>query len=68
MRDRVPLHGVRHRGVLRLVRELRRVHADHHERVPVPLLQLTQLVDDVQAVHAGEGPEVEQNDASAQAP
>ncbi len=67
MRDRVPLHGVRHRRVLRLVRELRRVHADHHERVPVPLLQLTQLVDDVQAVDAGERPEVEQHHASAQA-
>jgi hypothetical protein len=49
-----------------LVHELRRVHPDRHEDVGVALLQLAQLVDDVQAVHAREGPEVEQHDLAAQ--
>ncbi len=62
----VPLHGVHHRLVLRLVHELRRVHPDDHHRVPVLLLQLPQLVQDVQAVDAAEGPEIQNDDASPQ--
>jgi hypothetical protein len=42
------------------------VHADDDEHVGVPLLDRAQLVDDVQAVDAAEGPEVEQDDPAAQ--
>lgn len=66
MPDAVPLHGVRHRRVLRLVRELRRVHTDHHDGVGVLLLQRPELVEDVQAVHTAKGPEVEDDDAAPQ--
>jgi hypothetical protein len=64
--DAVTLHrgldGVR----VGLVHELRRVDPDRHQHVGEPLLQLTQLVDHVQAVHAAERPEVEQHDLPAQ--
>ncbi|MGC0339337.1 hypothetical protein RKD20_004371 [Streptomyces sp. SLBN-8D4] len=66
MPDAVPLDGVRHRRVLRLVRELRRVHPDHHDGVAVLLLQLSELVEDVQAVHTTKGPELEDDDATPQ--
>jgi hypothetical protein len=35
------------------------VHPDDDDRVPVPLLQVTQFVEDVQAVDAAEGPEIQ---------
>ena len=62
----VPLDGVDHGLVLGLVHELRRVHADDHHGVAVLLLQLPQLVQDMQAVHAAERPEIEDDDASSQ--
>lgn len=62
----VPLDRVHDRLVLGLVHELRRVHADDHDRVPVLPLQLPQLVQDVQAVDAAEGPEIQDDDASPQ--
>ncbi len=57
--DAVPLDRVDDGLVVGLVHELRRVDADDHHRVPVLLLQLPQLVEDVQAVDAAEGPEIE---------
>ncbi len=50
-----------------LVLELRGVHADDDERVAVLLLERAQLVEDVQAVDAAEGPEVEHDDLPAEA-
>ena len=62
----VALDRLRQRHRVGLVHELRRVHADHDQLVGEPLLQRPQLVDDVQAVDAAEGPEVEQHEAAAQ--
>ncbi len=62
----VPLHGGDDGVVLGLVGELRGVDADDHEDVGETLLERPQLVEDVEAVHAAEGPEVEQNDLPAQ--
>ncbi len=62
----VPLHRCGQGVRIRLVLELRRVHADHHELVGVLLLDLTQLVEHVQAVDAAEGPEVEEHEPAAQ--
>ncbi len=62
----VPLDGVHDGPVLGLVDELRRVHPDDHDGVAVLLLQLAQLVQDVQAVHTAERPEVEDDDAASQ--
>lgn len=62
----VPLHRVDDRLVLRLVDELRRVHADDHDGVAVLLLQLAQLVENMQAVHAAEGPEIHNNALTSQ--
>ena len=62
----VALDGLRQRDRVGLVHELRRVHADHDQLVGVLLLQRAQLVEDVQAVDAAEGPEVEQHEAAAQ--
>ncbi|CAM5234228.1 hypothetical protein SVIOM74S_00009 [Streptomyces violarus] len=62
----VPLHGVDDRLVLGLVHELRRVHPDHHDRVPVLVLQLAQLVQDVEAVHATKGPKINNYDPAAE--
>ena len=45
-----------------LVGELGRVHPDDDELPGVLLLDLTQLVEDVQAVHAAEGPEVQERE------
>ena len=64
--DAVPLDRRAHRSRVGLVLELRRVHPDHDELTVVPLLQRPQLVEDVQAVHAAEGPEVQQQEASAE--
>ena len=55
----VPLDGGGQRLRVRLVLELRRVHADDDEHVGVLLLQRPQLVEHVQAVDAAERPEVE---------
>jgi hypothetical protein len=65
------VHGValdrrRQRHRVGLVHELRRVHPDHDQLVGVLLLHRAQLVEDVQAVHAAERPEVEEYEASAQ--
>ena len=62
----VPLDGLGERHRVGLVHELRRVHADDDQLLGEPLLQRPQLVDDVQAVDAAEGPEVEQHEAAAQ--
>ena len=51
-----------------LVGELRRVHADDDELVGVLLLELLQVRQDVDAVDAAVGPEVEQDDLAAAAP
>ena len=63
---RVALDRRDDRVVVGLVRELRRVDADHVEHVGEALLQQAQLVEDVQAVDAAERPEVEQQDAAAE--
>ena len=65
------VHGValdrrRERDRVGLVDELRRVDPDHDQLVGVLLLHRPQLVEDVQAVHAAERPEVEQHEAAAQ--
>ena len=49
-----------------LVLELGGVHAEHHERVAVQVLQYRQLVEHPEAVHTAGGPEVEQDDPAAQ--
>ena len=49
-----------------LVRELRRVHADHHELVGEALLERLQIAQHVHAVDAAVGPEVEDHDLAAQ--
>jgi hypothetical protein len=54
------------RDRVRLVHELRGVHADDHEDVAVLLLERAQLVEDVQAVDAAERPEVEDHDLAAE--
>ena len=59
MRDAMPGDRARHGGVVGLVRELRRVHADDHETIPESLLERPQLLDDAQAVDAAERPEIE---------
>jgi hypothetical protein len=59
MRDLVTLDGRGESTVVGLVRELRRVHSDDHQHVGVLPLQLPQLVENVQAVDAAEGPEVQ---------
>src|SRR5690606_41220846 len=51
----VPLDRSRERHGVRLVLELRRVHAHDDEHVAVLLLQLAHLVEHVQAVDAAEG-------------
>ncbi len=62
----VPLDGRGDGGRVGLVLELGRVDPDGHQDVGVLLLERAQLVQDVQAVHAAEGPEVEQDDLAAQ--
>ena len=57
--------GLDRRG-LALVQELRRVDTHRDQEVGEFLLHRPQLVQDVQAVDATAGPEVEQDDASAQ--
>jgi hypothetical protein len=42
------------------------VHPDDDDRVPVLLLKLTEFVEDVQAVHATEGPEIQDENSSSQ--
>jgi hypothetical protein len=42
------------------------VHSDDHETVPESPLEVTQFLDDAQAVDAAEGPEIEHHYASAQ--
>ncbi len=64
--DLVAVDGGGHRGVVGLVRELRRVHAHDDQNVAVLLLEWTQFVQDVQAIGAAEGPEVEQHNFAAQ--
>ena len=64
--DRVALDRLGQRHRVGLVHELRRVDADHDQLVGVLLLHRAQLVEDVQAVHAAEGPEIEQQEATAQ--
>ena len=66
MVDGVPVDGGDDRVVLGLVDELGRVDADRHQDVGVVCLERAQLVEDVQAVDAAEGPEVEQDDLAAQ--
>ena len=56
-----PCHG----GVVGLVRELRGVHADHHQAIPESLLERAQLLDDAKAVDAAERPEIEHHHATA---
>ncbi len=62
----VALHRAGQRHRVGLVRELRGVHPHGHQDVGEPLLERAQLVQDVQAVDAAEGPEVEQHDLAAQ--
>jgi len=62
----VALHRRGHGGRVGLVFELGRVDADGHQDVGVLLLERAQLGQDVQAVHAAEGPEVEQDDLATQ--
>jgi len=62
----VPLHRVGNGLVLRLVRELRRVHPDDHQGVPVLLLELAQLVQHMQAVHTAERPEIQYHYAASE--
>lgn len=64
--DAVALDRVHDRPVLGLVHKLRGVDPDDHDRVPVLLLQLAELVQDMQAVDAAEGPEIQDDDASPQ--
>src|SRR4051794_17800916 len=66
MLDLVALHGCRQRVRVGLVNELRRVHADDDQLPGVLVLQRTQLIEHVQAVHTAEGPEVEETEASAE--
>jgi hypothetical protein len=62
----VALHGRGHGGRVGLVLELGRVDAHGHQDVGELLLERAQLGQDVQAVHAAEGPEVEQDHLAAQ--
>ena len=62
----VPFDGGGERIVIRLMGELGCVHANRHEHVGPLLLERPQLVQDVQAVDAGEGPEIEEHNAAAQ--
>ena len=62
----VALDGGLDRGGLGLVRELRRVDADHGEHVGELGLERAQLVEHVQAVAAAGRPEVEQHEPPAQ--
>ena len=61
--DAMPGDRSRDRGVVRLVRELRGVHADDDQPVAETLLERPQLLHDAQAVDAAERPEIEQHDA-----
>ena len=65
MVDAVALDGRCERVGVGLVRELWRVDADGDEYVGVLLLERAQLVQDVQAVDAATGEEVEQDDLAA---
>ena len=62
MIDVVPDHDMAQVVGLAFVGELRRVHADHHQLVAILLLQPAQVGQDVHAVDAAVGPEVEQHD------
>ena len=63
----VALEGFADPGRIALLVELPRVHADHHERVvPMPLLERAKRRQDVQAVDAAVGPEVEEDQLAAQ--
>ena len=62
----VALHRRDQRVRVGLVHELRRVHADDDQLLGVLLLERPQLLQDVQAVDAAEGPEVEKHEAAAQ--
>src|SRR3546814_8537941 len=66
MVHRVALDRSPERVRIGLVHELRRVRPDHDQLVGELLLYRAQLVEDVQAVDAAEGPEVEQHEASAE--
>ena len=66
MRDAVALHRLEDATGVLLRIELGGVHADHHQRiVAVPLLEIAQHRQDVQAVDAAVGPEVEDDDLPA---
>ena len=64
--DLVALHGGGKGYRICLVLELGRVHADGYQDVGVLLFERAQLIQDVQAVDAAEGPEVQQHDLAAQ--
>nr|WP_229230440.1 hypothetical protein [Corynebacterium cyclohexanicum] len=64
--DVVALDGGRERHRVGLVLELGRVHPDRDEDVLVLLLERAQLVQDVEAVDAAEGPEIKEDDLPAQ--
>jgi hypothetical protein len=62
----VPLDGGGERVGISLVLELGRVHAHDDELVAVLLLDRAQLVEDVQAVDAAEGPEIQDDNLAPQ--
>ena len=66
MRYLVALHDVAEVLGLAFVGELRRVHADDHELVGVLLLEALQIREDVDAVDAPIGPEVQEDDLPLQ--
>ena len=51
-----------------LVLELRRVDADHDERVAPLLFEPVEVGDDVEAVDAARRPEIEEHEPAAQGP
>ena len=56
----VPLHRGPDRRLFPLMRELRRMHPDDHQRIAVLLLQRPQLIQHMQAVDTAERPEIQQ--------
>ena len=66
MSDAVPKNRLTNVLGLPFRGKLRRVHADHHQRIGVFLFELLQLRQDVHAVDAAVGPEVEHHELAAE--
>ena len=66
MADLVAFRGRGDVSRILLILELRRVYADHHQLTGVGLFQLLQLRQDVHAIDAAIGPEIQQHELPAE--